>query len=95
MMATHHWPGVRANLRLVPKSDAEAEEELAANRSTFDEYATPIRTRASDRSLPLRRKPISVGGGALHRLWLIVRDTWRYLAGPSALVRVRKRGRRA
>jgi hypothetical protein len=39
------------------------EMEIAANRSIFDEHATPMRTRRTDcmRIAPLRRSRIAVG----------------------------------
>lgn len=102
MRTEHNWPGTYRALRAVPMSDDELDEEVAANRSRFDEHATPIRTRSTDRAwpntgrrlAPLRRAPILVGGGLLRGAWLIVRDMWRWVAGPSALVRVKRGGRK-
>lgn len=81
-MATHNWPGVRADLRQVPRSDEEIDSEVAANRSRFDEHATPIRTRASDMRHAALRRPgvLPVGGG-----WLRTFFGWfRWLRKPYA-----------
>jgi hypothetical protein len=98
----HNWPGTRPDLRLVPKGEAEREEELVTNRSLSDWHAAPIYTRASDRAAPsgprlapLRSRPVPVGGGVMRKLRLVLRDTWRFIAGPSALMhQTRRRVRR-
>jgi hypothetical protein len=88
LMATHNWPGTSADLRRVPKSDDEIELEVAANRSIFDEHATPIRTRHSDgtRLAPLRRQRIAVGGGWRRNLPRLLRELGPLLAVLGALV---------
>jgi hypothetical protein len=91
-MATHNWPGTSADLRRVPKSDDESDDEIeleiAANRSYFDEHATPIRTRHSDgtRLAPLRRQRIAVGGGWRRTAPRLLRELGALVAVLGALV---------
>jgi hypothetical protein len=91
-MATHNWPGTSADLRRVPKSDDESDDEIeleiAANRSYFDEHAAPIRTRHSDstRLAPLRRPRILIGGGWRRKLPRLLRELGPLLAVIGALV---------
>lgn len=91
-MATHNWPDMEPEFVEFAAGSDYADSIVAANRSQWDEEMDEPSNVV--RIAPPGRQRILVGGGWLRKAWLIVRDSWRFIAGPSALVRV-KRNRKA